>query len=179
MFSGSRSGEIHLHDVRQQTHLVDQLNFHTMEVCGLKWSPDGRYLASGGNDNEVCIWSPLVKSEPVQVLSGHQAAVKVSPLRNTWLIWKTIKLMGSDVLKGVAIILKNLCLQTVIYNSACYIIIQVTPRRTLLYVFCRQLLGVPGRVISLQLVAALEIKWFTFGMCIREIASNPSTLNPR
>ena len=104
MFSGSRSGEIHLHDVRQQTHLIKQLNFHTMEVCGLKWSPDGHYLASGGNDNEVLIWSPLVKSEPVQVLSGHQAAVKVSPLGNTWLAWETIKLMSSNVLKDVVIL---------------------------------------------------------------------------
>lgn len=110
MFSGSRSGQIHLHDVRQQTHVVEQLNFHTMEVCGLKWSPDGRYLASGGNDNEVCIWSPFVKSEPVQVLSGHQAAVKVSlslvsPLENTWLLWETIKLMDFKCIERCSIIL--------------------------------------------------------------------------
>lgn len=27
------------------------------QVCGLKWSPDGRFLASGGNDNMLNIWN--------------------------------------------------------------------------------------------------------------------------
>ena len=26
------------------------------EVCGLAWSPDGDELASGGNDNSLCVW---------------------------------------------------------------------------------------------------------------------------
>jgi len=31
---------------------------HKQEICGLKWSFDGNYLASGGNDNRIYIWSP-------------------------------------------------------------------------------------------------------------------------
>ena len=50
---------------------------HNLEVCGLQWSPDGSKLASGGNDNLVCIWNAGNPSEPAQVLRGHQAAVKV------------------------------------------------------------------------------------------------------
>ena len=37
--------------------LTFKINFfqvgHRQEVCGLKWSPDNQYLASGGNDNKL------------------------------------------------------------------------------------------------------------------------------
>ena len=33
------------------------LRGHEQEVCGLKWSPSGTQLASGGNDNLLHIWS--------------------------------------------------------------------------------------------------------------------------
>ncbi|KAJ9576586.1 hypothetical protein L9F63_025517, partial [Diploptera punctata] len=68
--SGCRSGQIIHHDVRQRD-----------SVCGLKWSPDGRYLASGGNDNMLYIWpqvpgSSHSTSQPLHTFSQHQAAVK-------------------------------------------------------------------------------------------------------
>lgn len=54
---------------------------HTQEVCGLKWAPDGRYIASGGNDNLVNIWTNTQGDNgrpcPVQTLTQHQGAVKV------------------------------------------------------------------------------------------------------
>lgn len=80
--SGSRTGHIHHHDVRVAEHHVATLTGHTQEVCGLKWSLDGRYLASGGNDNLVNIW-PSVQGDsgdftPVQTFTQHQGAVKVS-----------------------------------------------------------------------------------------------------
>lgn len=28
-----------------------------LQVCGLKWSPDDRELASGGNDNQLLVWN--------------------------------------------------------------------------------------------------------------------------
>lgn len=55
--SGSRDGTIIHHDVRTRDHIIQRLNGHTQEVCGLKWSPDFKYLASGGNDNLVNIWA--------------------------------------------------------------------------------------------------------------------------
>uniref|UniRef100_A0A8C5FTD6 CDC20/Fizzy WD40 domain-containing protein n=1 Tax=Gadus morhua TaxID=8049 RepID=A0A8C5FTD6_GADMO len=57
--SASRSGHIHHHDVRVANHHIYTLEGHTQEVCGLEWSPDGRYLASGGNDNMVYVWPGL------------------------------------------------------------------------------------------------------------------------
>ncbi len=46
--SGSRDSMIFHHDVRVASHIVGTLEGHTQEVCGLKWSPDGTQLASGG-----------------------------------------------------------------------------------------------------------------------------------
>ncbi|XP_046850230.1 cell division cycle protein 20 homolog [Xenia sp. Carnegie-2017] len=79
--SGSRSGSIHHHDVRVADHQVATLNCHSQEVCGLKWSRDGKYLASGGNDNLLLIWDTNVNSSgdmssPLFTLTHHQAAVK-------------------------------------------------------------------------------------------------------
>lgn len=51
--SGSRDNTVINHDVRQQQHIVGRMTHHTQEVCGLAWSPDGSYLASGSNDNTV------------------------------------------------------------------------------------------------------------------------------
>ena len=33
--------------------------FLPFQVCGLAWSPDGRMLASGGNDNVLNVWSAV------------------------------------------------------------------------------------------------------------------------
>lgn len=80
--SGSRSGSIHHHDVRVANHHIGTLNGHTQEVCGLQWSPDGRHLASGGNDNVLNIWpahigSLVSETSPIYTFTQHQAAVKV------------------------------------------------------------------------------------------------------
>lgn len=63
--------------MRKADHVVAKSSYHEMEVCGLQWAPDGSKLASGGNDNLVCVWSASNPSQPAQLLRGHQAAVKV------------------------------------------------------------------------------------------------------
>ena len=78
--SGSRGGEIHNHDVRLPEHLIGKMLSHTQEVCGLKWSPSGQFLASGGNDNRINIWPNMTSSsnvQPIFTLDDHKAAVKV------------------------------------------------------------------------------------------------------
>lgn len=84
IYSGSRSGEIHNHDVRIAEHHIGSYLSHSQEVCGLSWSPSGRYLASGSNNNKLMIWdhndvnqslqSPFA---PVHCFTKHRAAVKV------------------------------------------------------------------------------------------------------
>ena len=84
--NGSRSGHIHHHDVRVKNHLVGTLKLHQKEVCGLKWSPDGRHLASGANDNLVAIWDARITrdAQPLHVLRDHSAAVKAV----SWCPWQ-------------------------------------------------------------------------------------------
>lgn len=78
--SGSRDTTILNHDVRVQNHIVGRMQQHTQEVCGLAWSPDGSYLASGCNDNTLCIWDAaqtLSQNATVKhQMTDHQAAVK-------------------------------------------------------------------------------------------------------
>ncbi|KAF8058675.1 WD40-repeat-containing domain protein [Lyophyllum atratum] len=59
--SGSRDRTVHHRDVREAAvRPFKRCTGHRQEVCGLKWSGDGgpgaANLASGGNDNKVCIW---------------------------------------------------------------------------------------------------------------------------
>ncbi|XP_055637813.1 cell division cycle protein 20 homolog [Toxorhynchites rutilus septentrionalis] len=87
--SGSRDGTIVNHDVRTRDHNVAVLRGHSQEVCGLKWSTDGKYLASGGNDNLVNVWSvangaPHTTTNPVHAFNQHQAAVRAL----AWCPWQ-------------------------------------------------------------------------------------------
>eukprot|EP00172_Hildenbrandia_rubra_P001279 Plantae.Rhodophyta-Hildenbrandia_rubra.ctg18254.p1 GENE.Plantae.Rhodophyta-Hildenbrandia_rubra.ctg18254~~Plantae.Rhodophyta-Hildenbrandia_rubra.ctg18254.p1 ORF type:complete len:405 (-),score=61.46 Plantae.Rhodophyta-Hildenbrandia_rubra.ctg18254:230-1291(-) len=85
--SGSRDSTIHNHDVRIPGHHVSTLAAHTQEVCGLKWSPNGTQLASGGNDNLLAIWDQQQQSvwSPSHELRQHTAAVKAL----AWCPWQT------------------------------------------------------------------------------------------
>ncbi|EGD97971.1 WD domain-containing protein [Trichophyton tonsurans CBS 112818] len=40
--------------------LLAKISAHTQQVCGIAWSPDGRYLATGGNDN-ICLIFDVVE----------------------------------------------------------------------------------------------------------------------
>ena len=77
MATGSRDRNILMRDVRTPSHFYAKLSSHRSEVCGLKWSPDDRELASGGNDNLLMVWQPgqASSTDPVQRFVGHQAAV--------------------------------------------------------------------------------------------------------
>lgn len=74
--SGSRDRLILQRDVRTPCIVGERrLGAHRQEVCGLKWSPDNQYLASGGNDNRLYVWN-LHSLSPVQTYTEHLAAVK-------------------------------------------------------------------------------------------------------
>lgn len=86
--SGARSGFVHHHDVRVAEHHVGTLSAHQQEVCGLRWAPDGRMLATGGNDNLLRVWPNTMSHGAVQPLysfTEHQAAVKAI----AWCPWQS------------------------------------------------------------------------------------------
>lgn len=74
--SGAADAEVHHHDVRAKDHLIGRLSgAHSDLVCGLDYSSDG-WLASGSNDNGVCIWDNVMARSPLHTLTEHTAAVK-------------------------------------------------------------------------------------------------------
>eukprot|EP01126_Amoeba_proteus_P052579 TRINITY_DN6361_c0_g1_i8.p1 TRINITY_DN6361_c0_g1~~TRINITY_DN6361_c0_g1_i8.p1 ORF type:complete len:473 (-),score=75.48 TRINITY_DN6361_c0_g1_i8:369-1610(-) len=81
--SGSYDSTIINWDVRSRNPRISTFSHHQGEVCGLKWSLDGRQLASGGNDNILNIWK-MEEETPQFTLSEHQAAVKAL----AWCPWQ-------------------------------------------------------------------------------------------
>jgi cell division cycle protein 20 (cofactor of APC complex) len=93
--SGSGDAMIHNHDIRANQHVTAKLKGHSLQVCGLKWNVDGTVLASGGNDNCVCIWDASMSRrrnpqsendyhQPRHTMTQHTAAIKAlawSPFR--------------------------------------------------------------------------------------------------
>ena len=83
--AGSRSGLITNNDVRIASSLVSSFNGHSEEVCGLRWSPDGGLLASGGNDNLVNIWDLRHSQTQAKFsMTHHTSAVKAL----AWCPWQ-------------------------------------------------------------------------------------------
>lgn len=89
--SGSRDSVIMNHDIRANP-VVAKYRGHQQEVCGLKWNDDGSCLASGGNENYLCLWDAAMSGQgtlgarrggrqlsdqtPRIILKKHRAAVK-------------------------------------------------------------------------------------------------------
>ena len=76
--SGSRRGDLFLHDVRIAEHHIATLEGHSQEICGMAWSPESscHFLATGANDNLIHVWDDRNTSAPVHTFSDHQAAIK-------------------------------------------------------------------------------------------------------
>lgn len=74
LVTGSRDRSILLYDLRKKFEPTKAYHTHKQEICGLKWSPNGEYFASGGNDNKLFIYSP--KTNLPLMKRNHKAAVK-------------------------------------------------------------------------------------------------------
>ena len=73
--TGSRDRRILFYDIRASYEgPVKTYESHKQEVCGIKWSPNKEYFASGGNDNKLFVYSP--KTTTPIMKKTHKAAVK-------------------------------------------------------------------------------------------------------
>ena len=84
--SGSKDNKINLYDLRISAKPIKVYKNHNQEVCGIKWSQNGDYFASGGNDNKLFVFSPNMKIPLLK--KKHKAAVKSiswSPVYNNLL----------------------------------------------------------------------------------------------
>lgn len=80
--SGSRDSKICISDLRCQKGKITEFIGHKQEVCGTKWSIDESYLASGGNDNKVYIWSLKMQNE-ISKFSEHVSFALISTPRGS------------------------------------------------------------------------------------------------
>jgi len=48
--------EVERDNWRGELTLMARINVHSQQICGLAWSRDGKYFASGGNDNICCLF---------------------------------------------------------------------------------------------------------------------------
>lgn len=75
--SGSRSSEIFINDLRcpQKTPIL--LQGHIGEICGLSFSPNGNYLASGDSSNRLSVWDLRMNSK---IFSSNQHSSSIRAL---------------------------------------------------------------------------------------------------
>jgi len=76
--TGSADSTVRNNDVRMKQYLVSTFECHEQEICGLQWNndADGSYLASGSNDNKVCVWKLNTGNGPICEFSESLSAVK-------------------------------------------------------------------------------------------------------
>lgn len=77
--SGGRDSLIVQHDVRSRNHVVSTYVGHTQEVCGLKWNDEGSTLASGGNENLLCLWDASMSRRGTGTGTGYNNNQRANP----------------------------------------------------------------------------------------------------
>mmetsp|Transcript_73565 Transcript_73565/g.66196 ORF Transcript_73565/g.66196 Transcript_73565/m.66196 type:complete len:508 (-) Transcript_73565:135-1658(-) len=90
--TGSADSTIRNNDVRQKNYHIstfgDNEDDIEQEICGLKWNNNinGKLLASGSNDNKLCIWRLQERTEqhgPYYQFTDSLSAVKAM----SWCLW--------------------------------------------------------------------------------------------
>eukprot|EP00920_Eleutheroschizon_duboscqi_P026213 GHVT01064767.1.p1 GENE.GHVT01064767.1~~GHVT01064767.1.p1 ORF type:complete len:333 (+),score=-7.06 GHVT01064767.1:767-1765(+) len=87
LITGSRDHSAICRDVRTREPVTHRFLGHRGDVCAVRYSPSERYLATGGNDNAVCIWDARV--DPGAVSTKLQPKVRFATSRGLpWIVRK-------------------------------------------------------------------------------------------
>lgn len=73
--SGSRDKGILINDIRTPNKNIQELAMHSDEICGLKWSPDGRFLASGSTNSLLSVWDTRMNKISLKS-TAHKSAIR-------------------------------------------------------------------------------------------------------
>lgn len=74
--AGGRDRQAVIYDLRLFKRVNSLVGAHQQEICGVRVSPDGQKIATGGNDNVVCVWDLRMLEQPISRFTEHLAAVK-------------------------------------------------------------------------------------------------------
>ena len=76
--TGSYDTIIKTFDIRENlTKPIFNYKYHSQEITGIKWSPEGEFLLSGGNDNKIIIWDIKKNNIPLHIFNkAHKSAVR-------------------------------------------------------------------------------------------------------
>ncbi|GAA6060520.1 hypothetical protein JCM10212_005601 [Sporobolomyces blumeae] len=74
--SGSQDRFIYHRDIRTKQDVVSRDNRHSGEITALKWNGDGE-LATGANDNGICIFKGLEPKPILELRKAHSAAISL------------------------------------------------------------------------------------------------------
>lgn len=79
---GTQCGKLLHYDTVNQK-IMSEIDAHKGEICGMKWSCDYKYLATGSNDTTVKIWK-LRFPTPKVTINAHTSAIKAL----AWCPWR-------------------------------------------------------------------------------------------
>ena len=69
------SQQVNIHGWDGAMALLAKISVHEQQICGLAWSPDGDYFATGGNDNACCLF------EVRDILAAPEISLNRGPLQ--------------------------------------------------------------------------------------------------
>jgi len=71
---GNDNGTVFVFDTRTR-YQIKKMKYHSHKIVGMKWSPDGRYILSGGDDDKILVHDNY-NDKKIFESNEHKSAVK-------------------------------------------------------------------------------------------------------